>query len=227
MHALILADGDAPTRAALEAAWPGWDADVGLVIAADGGARHAAALDLRIDRWVGDGDSIDPLLLDALRSDGTVIDRSPTDKDASDTELAVATAVALGADRITILGALGGPRLDHALANLALLSLPALTGLDARILTATDRVRLLTASDDRAPTTLDLPGPVGGLVSLLPVGADAVGVTTAGLRYPLADERLRLGLSRGLSNVRTSPAARVTLRTGRLLVVEGPATLST
>ncbi len=39
MDALILADGDAPTRDGLDAAWPGWDAGVDLVIAADGGAR--------------------------------------------------------------------------------------------------------------------------------------------------------------------------------------------
>ena len=31
-------------RAALDRAWPGWDDGVGLVIAADGGARHAAEL---------------------------------------------------------------------------------------------------------------------------------------------------------------------------------------
>lgn len=229
MHALILADGDAPDRAALDAAWPGWDAGVGLVIAADGGARHAPGLGVWIDRWVGDGDSVEPAMLDALRAAGTTIDRSPRDKDESDTELAVATALAAGADRLSIVGALGGPRLDHALANLTLLSLPELRGLDVRILTAGHRVRLLVA-DDPAPTALagglDLAGRVGDLVSLLPVGGDVTGVSTEGLRYPLRDEPLRLGRTRGLSNVLVAPEARVAIRTGRLLVVEGPATLS-
>ena len=59
-RAIVLADGAAPTRAQLDAAWPGWDAGIALVVAADGGARHATALGLRVDRWVGDGDSIDP-----------------------------------------------------------------------------------------------------------------------------------------------------------------------
>lgn len=229
MHALILADGDAPDRAALDAAWPGWDAGVALVIAADGGARHAPGLDVRIDRWVGDGDSVEAALLDSLRAEGTTIDRSPRDKDESDTELAVATALAAGADRLSIVGALGGPRLDHALANLTLLSLPELRNLDVRILTAGHRVRLLVA-DDPAPTALasrlDLAGRVGDVVSLLPVGADVTGVSTEGLRYPLRDEPLRLGRTRGLSNVLVAPEAEVAIRTGRLLVVEGPATLS-
>lgn len=230
MHALILADGDAPSREGLDAAWPGWDDGVTLVVAADGGARHGTHLGVRIDRWVGDGDSVDAAMLDALRAEGATIDRSPTDKDESDTELAVVAALLAGADRLSIVGALGGPRLDHALANLTLLSLPELAGLDVRILAAEQRIRLLVADGPRtanAPSTMDLSGRIGDLVSLLPIGADALGVTTEGLRYPLLDEPLLLGRTRGLSNVRVTPTARVSLRAGHLLVVEGPATLST
>lgn len=229
MHALILADGDAPSREGLDAAWPGWDADVALVIAADGGARHAHNLKVRVDRWVGDGDSVDATTLDALQATGAIIERSPTDKDESDTELAVLRALASGADRVSIVGAMGGPRLDHALANLAMLRLPELAGLDVRVLAAEYRIRLLAADapdTTSAPRRMDLRGRVGDLVSLLPVGADAIGVTTEGLRYPLRDEALLLGRTRGLSNVRADLAAWVSLREGHLLVVEAPATLS-
>ena len=66
LAALILADGAVPPRAVLDAAWPGWDDGIALVVAADGGARHAAPLGVRVDRWVGDGDSVDPALLEAL-----------------------------------------------------------------------------------------------------------------------------------------------------------------
>ncbi|HYX10769.1 MAG TPA: hypothetical protein VE817_02235, partial [Candidatus Acidoferrum sp.] len=72
----------------------------------------------------------------------------------------------------------------------------------------------------------DLGGRIGDLVSLLPFAGDAGGLTTEGLRYPLRDERLRSGPSRGLSNVRVSSDASLTVGSGRILVVETPATLS-
>jgi thiamine pyrophosphokinase len=220
-RAIVLADGDAPDRAALDATWPGWDDGVVVVIAADGGARHAAALGLRIDRWVGDGDSIPPAELDALRAAGIPIDLVAAEKDETDTELALRAAVDSGAERLTILGALGGPRLDHALANVALLAHPALDRREAEVLDGRSRVRLL-----RGPATLGLDGPPGDLISLIPFGSDAGRVRTDGLRYPLRDETLVLGAARGLSNVRVADRASVALESGSVLVVETPATLS-
>lgn len=226
MHALILADGDAPTRAILDATWSGWADDVALVIAADGGARHASALGVPIDRWVGDGDSVTDATLAALLNAGLSVDRASIDKDESDAELALAAALAAGARRITIVGALGGRRFDHALANVGLLAMPGLVGLDVRIVTGTTRLRLLAGpGHDGSPAGCELSGRVGDIISLLPFGEDVAGVTTRGLRYPLHDEPLLVGRTRGLSNLREAMSAFVTLRAGRLLVVESPATL--
>jgi thiamine pyrophosphokinase len=220
-HAVVLADGTPPSRSVLDEAWPGWDDGIDLVIAADGGARHAGPLGLRIDRWVGDGDSIDAADLAALARAGVAVDRSPTDKDASDAELAVDAAVAAGARAITVLGALGGLRIDHALANLSLLQDPALAGVPVQLYDERGaRLSLLTA-----PSEGRFRGRSGDLVTLLPIGGPAEGVTTEGLRYPLRGETLKLGRSRGLSNVRTAPEARVSLRSGRLLVIETPVTV--
>ena len=93
-----MADGDAPDRAALERSWPGWDSGVGLVVAADGGARHAVPLGLTLDAWVGDGDSLDQAGMAALRASGVPMLMATADKDESDTELAVRAAIARGAD---------------------------------------------------------------------------------------------------------------------------------
>jgi thiamine pyrophosphokinase len=226
MQVIILADGEVGSRAALDAAWPGWLEPDALVVAADGGARHAPSLGLVIDQWVGDGDSLGDEGIAALVAAGVPVERSRPDKDESDMELGVLAAIGLGATRLTMLGALGGPRLDHALANLGLLAMPELAGLDVRLVATDARVRLLAAPDAAgAVVTAVLAGRVGDLVSLLPVGADVSGVTTHGLTYPLHDEPLLAGRTRGLSNVRAAEEASVAVRDGRLLVVETPATL--
>jgi thiamine pyrophosphokinase len=225
MQAIILADGDVGPRHLIDEAWPGWARADALVVAADGGARHAGPLGLRIDRWVGDGDSIGEAGLAALASTGVPIERSPTDKDESDTELATLAALRLGATELAILGALGGPRIDHTLANLSLLALPELAGRETFLIASDARIRLLRVTDDAAPSRALLVGRAGDVVSLFPVGGDVEGITTDGLRYPLRDEPLVVGRTRGLSNVRDVPEASVTVRRGRLLIVETPATL--
>jgi thiamine pyrophosphokinase len=226
-HAVVLADGAIPSRAQLDAVWPGWDAGVSLVIAADGGARHASALEFELDRWVGDGDSIDPADLAALAATGVPIDRVEAEKDASDTELALLAAIEAGADEVTILGGLGGVRTDHGLVNVLLLGHPALAGLAVRLYDErAARLSLLAAAPgDGEPARTELPGHVDDLVTLVPLGGSAEGVTTEGLRYPLSGETLTPGTSRGLSNVRTAPIASVSLLAGRLLVIETPATV--
>lgn len=219
--ALVVADGDAGDRAAIEAAWPGWADGIGLVVAADGGAHGARSLGFAVDLLVGDADSIRPDELARLQAEGVPIRRAERAKDESDTELAVAAAIEFGAGAIVVVGALGGRRLDHALANIGLLAHPALAGRPCCLLAEDSRVRLLTG-----PATLDLSGRVGDLVSLLAFGDGATGVTTTGLAYPLRDEPLPAGPARGLSNLRLDETAAVHLRTGRLLVVESPATLA-
>jgi len=220
MHLLLLADGDAPDRSVLDTVWPGWDDDVARVIAADGGARHAAGLGRPIDHWVGDGDSLGPSGVAALQAEGIRVDLASTDKDASDTELALDAAIVAGATRITVVGALGGQRLDHALA------IPELAGRDVRLVAAAARIRLIAAPvADGRPVAVELDGRVGDLVSLFPVDGDVEGITTRDLRYPLRAETLALGRARGLSNVRTAASAGVSVSRGRLLVVETPATI--
>jgi thiamine pyrophosphokinase len=218
-HVLIVGDGAVPTAAELDRAWPGWSDGIDLVVAADGGARHAAALGRRIDRWVGDGDSLGAAGLAELRAAGVPVELAPVDKDESDTELAIGVALDAAAARVTILGALGGARVDHSLANVWLLAHPGLEGRATCLLDAAARIRLLSTGGH------DLGGRVGDVVSLFPFGGDAAGLTTQGLRFALADDRLRLGSTRGLSNVRDAAEASLTVGTGRVLVVEIAATL--
>ena len=199
-----LADGDA-----------GWLDDADLVVAADGGAASLDLLGRRPDLLVGDLDSADASLVERLQASGVRVERHPADKEASDTELAVTAALDAGATAVVVLGGLGGDRLDHELANLLLLADPALAPSDVRIVRGRTRLRALHAA---RPLALD--GAVGDLVTLLPVGGDAHGVTTDGLRWPLSGATLRLGRSRGLSNQVVEAPASVRIGEGTLLVVE-------
>jgi len=218
--AIVVADGDIPTREELDVAWPGWAAGARWIVAADGGARGAELLGFAIDRIVGDGDSLGPDDLRRFRRRGVPIDLSPADKDESDTELALLAAIELGAAAIMVVGAFGGPRLDHTLANVGLLALPALAGRPCVLLDGRTRVSLLTG-----PGRMTVAGRPGDIVSLLPFGPAAQGVTTQGLRYPLRDEPLPPGPARGLSNVRLGATCGIAIDAGHLLIVESPATL--
>ena len=164
--------------------------------------------------------------LASLAASGVTVRRVAEAKDESDTELAVLEALARGADEVVILGALGGVRIDHTIANVGLLAMPQLGDLPTALLDERARIRLITApGPGGAEVRFPLPGRAGDRVSLLPYGEGVAGVTTDGLAYPLADEPLPPGPARGLSNVRVREDAAVVVRAGRLLVIETPATL--
>lgn len=189
--------------------------DADLLIAADGGAATLDRLGRRPDILVGDLDSAAAPLVERLGGAGTDIQRHASDKDASDTELALDAARAAGATEIVLLGAVGGARLDHQLANLLLLADRGLGQADVRVVHGTTTVRVVGGGG-----RLDLSGSEGDLVTLLPIGGDAAGVTTRGLRWPLAGDLLAAGRSRGLSNEITAPPASISLERGALLVIE-------
>jgi thiamine pyrophosphokinase len=186
-----------------------------LTIAADGGADSLARVGRRPGLLVGDLDSVDPALVQRLELSGTRVERHPVDKDASDTELAVEAAFAAGATEVTLLGSTGGERLDHELANLLLLADRAYAGRGLNAARGGARVTALHGGERR-----ELAGRPGDLVTLLPVGGDAVGVTTDGLRWRLDATTLTLGRSRGLSNEIAALPASVRLDAGVLLVIE-------
>jgi thiamine pyrophosphokinase len=192
-----------------------WLDGADAVIAADGGAAALDRLGRRPDRIVGDLDSADPALVERLKTAGVAIDRHPADKEASDTELALRAAVDAGADRIDLLGATGGDRLDHELANVLLLADSQFATVRLRAVAGPTTIRAL-----RGDQSLAIDGRPGDLVTLLPIGGEARGVTATGLRWPLDGANLPMGGSRGLSNVVGGADASVRLSDGILLVVE-------
>lgn len=215
-HALVVADGDVDVSVLAELAAPDTP-DRPRLIAADGGAARVLAAGFVPDVVVGDFDSLaraDRARLEAL---GVELHVAAPDKDESDMELCLLTALEGGAARVTIVGALGLVRPEHSVANTLLLGDPRLDGLEVVIAGRGSRSWRIGTADGPGETVIE--GAVGDYVSLFPLESAVEGVTSQGLRFPLSDERLPLGPSRGLSNELTTHRARVTTRRGRLLVV--------
>jgi thiamine pyrophosphokinase len=209
-RAIVLAGGD-PVAPDIAARLPVADD----VVAADSGLHQAELLGLTVSHIVGDFDSVKPSALDAAVVAGATVDRHPAAKDATDLELALHAALDRGAERITVVGG-GGGRLDHYLANVALLAAPVFAHVSIDAWLNGSHVTVLHGG--RPPVVID--GVVGSLVTLLPVGGAALGVTTTGLEYPLRGEDLPAGTSRGVSNVIAASQPTVTLEHGALLVVQ-------
>ncbi|MBK9342262.1 MAG: thiamine diphosphokinase [Dehalococcoidia bacterium] len=203
MRALLFANGEAPSVSLVAGCHRSGD----LIVAADGGARHALANGLIPDAVVGDFDSVDEATRAAIPGDRF---HRAARLDTTDLEKSVSYALSLGCDEIEILGA-GGGRSDHALANLSVLT--AYRG-RARIRMHDE---LFTISSVHGTASIE--GPVGTVISLVALG-ECTGVTTEGLRWPLRDFTLPFG-PRGIHNEIASSPAAVSLRTGDLLLFQG------
>ena len=184
-----------------------------LIIAADGGARLCRQLNLIPSILIGDFDSLDDSELAYYQDSGTEVIRHPERKDFTDLELALRHVRSLGIKETLVFGALG-KRWDQTLANLLLPAASDLTGMTIRLADGPQEVMLL-----RGPGQLILQGQPGDIVSLIPLGGDAYGVSTDRLEYPLFGETLYFGATRGLSNVLLDVIAEVRLKEGLLLCV--------
>ncbi len=204
MNAVIVANGELSNNARLQNIWQQTE----LRIAADGGARNARLFLERAPQVViGDMDSVDDETRVWLAAHHAELIQYPRAKDETDLELALQLAHARGADEITILGALGG-RVDQFLANALLLAQYA----NLKIVDAASELWIGKGNDV-------VHGAKGEIVSLIPLDAKVQGITTKDLEYPLRDETLERGSTRGISNVMLGERAQVSFKRGMLLIV--------
>jgi len=182
-----------------------------LLIAADGGARHALALGLTPAVIIGDLDSLLPTDRQQAERQGARLLQYPTDKDETDLELALDYALQQNCTRILVVAAFGG-RLDQTLANLSLLTDPRFAGLDLRLDDGVEEAFFTRRS-------AQVRGRAGDLVSLLPWGGPVTGIRTHGLRWALSGETLLPHKTRGISNEMLGPLAEIEIQSGLLLVI--------
>lgn len=208
MHVIIFAGGTVQEGSAVEKALASGE----LIIAADSGAQTALARGYIPAYVVGDFDSLSQETHKELEQLGSQIVTVPEEKNETDTELAIDLALQRGASRITLLGALGGDRFEHTIANILLLA--GFATIPLEIVDGEARGWLLYGPGEEL-----IEGRPGDLLSLFPLMAEAEGVRTENLYYPLRGETLRFGRPRGISNIFLTEQATVALSKGLLMIV--------
>ena len=207
-HAVVVAGGD-PWSGRLPHIGP----NVTEIIAADSGVDLALELGLAVSVVIGDMDSASPAALEEAARHGARIERHPEDKDATDLELAMDLACANGARSIVVVGGAGG-RMSHLLGIAALLAGEKYAHIEVSWLLPTADIYVV---NEQHRVTVD--GAIADLISLIPIGCDAEGITTTGLRWPLMDDALSGSASRGISNELVADCAEISVTAGTILVV--------
>lgn len=206
---VVVITGASPLRRRALAAIP---ADA-LLVAADGGLDHALAAGREPTVLVGDLDSVTASSLAWASANAQVV-RHPVDKDATDTELAIAHAASLEPDRVLLVAG-GGDRIDHAIAALGALGAPALRPVP--------HVEAWWGDDQLfvapAPNAVSLSHDPGTTFSVLALHGPCRGVTVTGARWPLTDFDLAPLVGRGVSNQVLTPPVTVSAASGIVTVI--------
>ena len=177
-----------------------------FVVCCDSGLVHAEALGILPDLIVGDFDSHENPHLDTE----TIV--LPCEKDDTDSCYALKEMLRRGYDDFLLAGMIG-ERLDHSMVNLSLLMILQEAGAHGRILDDYSEIEMISGEaliEDRY-----------SYFSLLAFNGPAEGVSITGAKYPLTDGRIDCYHPYATSNeVRPGQTARVTLRSGSLLLVK-------
>ncbi|MCB9129007.1 MAG: thiamine diphosphokinase [Ardenticatenales bacterium] len=206
-RAVLFANGDLPRPDIARALLRPTD----LIVAANGGSRHCHRFGIVPTLLVGDADSLPRDVKAWLVANEVPQRRFDADKEATDLELAVDAAQEMGVGELLLLGLAGG-RVDHMLANFALLAQAPQRNLAMTAVVGRQRIIPIWTSQR-------VVGRVGDTLSLIPWGSDIQGVHTKGLRWNLRGESLFFAGSRGVSNRLTEESAEISLKSGLLLVI--------
>jgi thiamine pyrophosphokinase len=183
-----------------------------FIICADGGTEYALEGGLIPDIVLGDFDSLSPKFQKRLKELGIPLQSFPTDKDFTDSELAIDFATKKGYKDLVFFGAVGS-RIDHFLANITHLVRKIDEGANV---TLVDNTQILYLTNYE----LDLTGKKGDHVSLIPLIANVKNITTTGLKWQLYKDKLEFGATRGISNEFIKRKAHISVGKGILLIVQ-------
>lgn len=182
-----------------------------FLIGADSGANCLFDYKIKPDLLVGDFDSIDKKVLNYFKQNNCKLDTYPTEKDFTDTEIAVEKALLMKPDKIVLLGCIGS-RVDHILGNIGMLKICLEKGVDACIVDGNNNIRLID-------TGASLKGVRGQIFSLASYGDEVIGLTIEGAKYPLNNYNLKIGQSISISNEFEGHQVKLKFKSGTLMVI--------
>lgn len=206
MAALIIANGDDVDKSSLEGI------KIDYVICADGGLEKAENLQVVPDLILGDFDSVNKDVLEKYKKSSEIM-KFPAEKDFTDMELSIETAVEKGFRDIVLLGATGGPRLDHSLANMMLLEKYYNLGINIIIIDNNNKIQIIADNCD-----MMLDKKTGNFVSLIPLTENLNGLTLLGFKYPLDRVVVKRGSTLCVSNEIVSDKGRIILEKGTAML---------
>jgi len=178
-----------------------------FVIACDRGYVYCERLGLRPDLIISDFDSYTGPVDSEIP-----LNRFVSEKDDTDTMLAVRYAVEHGFHELLLCCALGG-RLDHLIANLQSLVYAQKHGLPAVLLSEDTEIRTLAGGALRIPRREDRS------LSVFALDGPCQGVCITGAKYPLANAELLPSFPLGVSNTWAGEEAVISVEEGILLIV--------
>ncbi len=184
------------------------------IIAVDKGLSFLDACGRMPDLIMGDFDSVDKDILHDYMGKNCRVKRFSSEKDATDTQLAVEEAIALGAAAITIIGGTGN-RLDHTLSNIYILGLALRHNISCRLIDAHNVIQLIDKT-----TYIQKNNISGNYISLLPYTESVENITLKGFRYPLQEYTLHKDTSIGISNELTEDSGMIAFTKGILIMIQ-------
>ena len=187
-----------------------------LTIAADSGMEFFYRNGLVPDEIVGDFDSVKSGVLEFFKENNPNIKirKFQPEKDETDTELAIRTAIDADCKKIWLLGATG-TRIDHLLGNIHLLGMAMERDCECIMLDSCNRIRMLNQG-----MTIRREEQYGDYISLFPFTPTVKGLTLRGFKYPLEKYELQCYHSLGVSNEISEEKAEISFEEGILLMVE-------
>jgi thiamine pyrophosphokinase len=184
-----------------------------LWVGVDRGTLYLLKNNIVPNQAFGDFDSVAEEELTYIKSKVQHLDIHPSEKDATDTEIAFNWALQQKPSIIRIFGATGG-RLDHYMANIQLMLKADLSHINIEII------------DKRNIVTIKKPGSYEvqhlkhfRYVSFVPISEEIKGLTLIGFKYPLNNCHITWGSTLCISNELINSSGTFSFESGILMMI--------